>query len=163
MATVSQQLSPEEAVFLASLFPQYVRNNGTSFPVAGLAFDPIAIEAGFWVFRAYNYGSGSLTLDIEWYADTATTGTVIFDAQIAAITPDADTQDVETKALAAISSFTDTHLGTVGQRLHRAVITLVNLDAIATNDIVWLRLARNGGTMTGDAIVTLITLSYSDT
>lgn len=167
MATVFQQLAPEEAVFLASAFPQYVKNNGSSSPVSGLAFDAASDEAAFWTFRAHNYGSGNLTLDIDWYADTASSGDVIFDAQIAAITPDTDTQDIETKAFAAISSVTDTHLGTTGQRLHRATITISNLDSLATNDYVTLRLNRDANnasdTMTGDAIVVVVTVSYSDT
>ncbi|MCZ2076465.1 MAG: hypothetical protein LC130_15875, partial [Bryobacterales bacterium] len=100
-------LAPEEAQFLASAFPQYVKNNGTNFPVSGLAFDAAADEAAFWKFRAVDYTSGNLTLDLFWYADTATSGNIVWDAQIAAITPETDTQDVETKAFAAISSVTD--------------------------------------------------------
>lgn len=158
-------LAPEEAQFLASAFPQYVKNNGTNFPVSGLAFDAATDEAAFWKFLAVDYTSGNLTLDLFWYADTATSGNIIWDAQIAAITPDTDTQDVETKAFAAISSVTDSHLGTTGQRLHKATITLSNLDSLAADDIVWLRINRDannaGDTMAGDAILTLVQLSYS--
>lgn len=158
-------LAPEEAQFLASAFPQYVKNNGTNFPVSGLAFDAAADEAAFWKFRAVDYTSGNLTLDLFWYADTATSGNIVWDAQIAAITPETDTQDVETKAFAAISSVTDSHLGTTGQRLHKATITLSNLDSLAADDIVWLRINRDANnasdTMAGDAILTLVQLSYS--
>lgn len=167
MATVYQQFAPEEAQFLASAFPQIVKALGTNFPVSGLAFDAATDETAYWKWRAIRYGSGNITVDIDWYADTASSGDVIFDAAVAAITPNTDTQDVETKAFATVNSVTDTHLGTTGQRLHRATITISNLDSLADGDVVWLKLNRDanaaGDTMTGDAIVTNITLSYSDT
>lgn len=158
-------LAPEEAQFLSTAFPQYVKANGTNFPVSGLAFDAATDEAAFWKFKAVDYTSGNLTLDLFWYADTATSGNIIWDAQIAAITPDTDTQDVETKAFAAISSVIDSHLGTTGQRLHKATITLSNLDSLAADDIVWLRVNRDANnasdTLAGDAILVLAQLSYS--
>lgn len=167
MATVYQTLQPEEASFLTTAFPQFQRNTGTNFPVTGLAFDASSDEAAFWKFIAQNYGSGNLTVNIYWYADTASSGDVIFDVQISAITPDSDTQDIETDGLATANSVTDTHLGTTGQRLHKAVVTLSNLDSLAAGDVVHLRLnrdANNGSdTMTGDAIVIAVEVSYSDT
>lgn len=166
MATVSLQLDPGAAQLLSTAFPALVKN-GSNFPTVGLAFDAAGDEAAFWHFQAVNYGSGNVTVRVEWYADTATSGDVIFGAQLAAITPNTDTQDVETKTLATANTATDTHLGTTGQRLHTVDITVSNLDSIAANDGVWLRLYRDadaaGDTMTGDAIVTLVTVSYSDT
>lgn len=167
MATVKHTLLPEEAQFLASAFPQYVKNNGSNFPVSGLAYDAASIETVYWKFIAQNYGSGNLTLNIHWYADTATSADVVWGAAIAAITPDTDTQDVETKAFATANTVTDTHLGTTGQRLHRAVMTISNLDTVAADDVVWIKLERtaNSGsdTMTGDAIVVSVEVTYSDT
>jgi len=165
MATVYQQLDPGSAQFLTTAFPALVRN-GTNFPVLGLAYDAAINEAASWLIRAANYGTGNVTVDVDWYADTATTGDVVWQAQLAAITTDADTQDTETKALATLNTFTDTHLGTVGQRLHRAIITMTNLDALAADDDLWIRIARDAAnaadTMAGDAILTLATVSYSD-
>ena len=168
MATVVQPLAPEEAQFLASAFPAYVKANGTNFPVSGLAYDAASDEAAFWKFRAFNYGSGNVTLALDWYADTGSSGNVVWEAQLAVITPDTDSQDVETKALATLNFVQDTHLGTTGQRLHRASLTISNLDSLAADDWVVLRIARDAnGTsatddMTGDAILTLATVSYSD-
>jgi hypothetical protein len=103
---------------------------------------------------------------VFWYADTATSGDVIFEAQIAAITPNTDTQDIETKALATATNATDTHLGTTGQRLHSVDITVSNLDSLAAGDYVTLRLARDANnasdTMTGDALVVKVVVTYSD-
>lgn len=168
MATVYLELSPEESQFLASSFPQYVKNNGTNFPVSGLAYDGAADEAAFWSFIATNYGSGDLTLEIFWYADSTTSGDVIWDAQIAAITPNSDTQDVETDSLATVQSVTDSHLGTTAQRLHSCSITISNLDSLASGDQVWLRLNRDANNASDtlnsvDAIVTKLRLSWSDT
>jgi hypothetical protein len=165
MATKRIPLAPEEAVFLASAFPAYVKFNGSNFPVTGLAFDAGTDEAAFWKFSADEYGSGNLTLRIVWYADSASSGDVIWDAQIACITPDTDSQDVETKSLATANSVTDSHLGTTGQRLHAATITISNTDSIAADDVVWLRVnrdANNGSdTLTGDAIIILMVVSYT--
>jgi len=169
MGTVYHELDPAGAVFPSSNLPQLVLTQGTNFPVLGLAYDAATDESAFWTLRAINYGSGNLTIDIEWYADTASSGTCVWEAQIACITPNTDTQDIETDALATLNYVQDTHLGTTGQRLHRATITLSNLDSIAADDWCVLRLARDAdGTnatdsMTGDAIVTKVTVSYSDT
>lgn len=167
MATVYRELLPEEAVFAASAFPQFDRAAGTNFPVTGLKFDAAATETAYWKVAAFNYGSGNPTLDIIWYADTASSGVVRWEAAIAAITPIADTQDVETKAFATALTIDDTHLGTTGQRLHRASIIISNLDSLAVLDVVWVRVSRLGGhandTMAGDAILAIAWLSYSDT
>ena len=167
MSIIKHTLLPEEAQFLAANFPAYDKPGGTNFPVACLKFDAATDEAAFWKLIAQNYGSGNITVNILWYADTASSGDVVWDAQIAAITPNTDTQDIETKALAAVNSVTDSHLGTVGQRLHEATITLSNLDSIAADDLVFLRLnrdANNGSdTMAGDACVVAVEVTYSDT
>lgn len=169
MATVRQILTPEEAQFLAANFPQFLKTNGTNFPVSGLAYDATTDESAFWKLKAVSYGSGNLTLTLFWYADTASSANVVWEAQIAAITPDTDTQDVETDGLATLNFVQDTHLGTTGQRVHTCAITISNLDSIAANDLVFVRIARDAnGTsatddMTGDAILILAELSYSDT
>lgn len=166
MANVNIQLDPGSAQFLSTGFPSIVRN-GTNFPVVGLAYDAAAAEAAFWEFRAVSYASGNLTVSIDWYADTATSGDVIWGVQLACITPDSDTQDVETKALATANTVTDTHLGTTGQRLHRASVTVSNLDSLAADDAMWIRVYRDaaagGDTMTGDGIVTGVNVSYLST
>lgn len=167
MATVKHVFRPEGAQFLASAFPQYLKTNGTNFPVSGLAFNDATDENAYWKFLSNNYGSGNLTLNLFWYADTASTNSVIWDAAIAAITPETDSQDVETKAFATINSVTDTHLGTTGQRVHKATITISNLDSLAADDVVWLRISRDANNasdnMAGDAILLLAELTYSDT
>lgn len=166
MADVEIMLDPGAAQFLGTAFPALVKN-GTNFPVVGLAYDAAADEAGFWAFRAINYASGNVTVDLEWYADTASSGDVVWAVQLAAITPNTDTQDVETKALATANTVTDTHLGTTGQRLHRATVTVSNLDSLTADDDLWIRISRDADnaadTMTGDAVLVGATVSYLST
>ncbi len=167
MGTTYVELLPEGAQYLAANFPAYSKVNGTNFPVPSLAFDAAATETAYWRMRAANYGSGNLTCLIEWYADSASSGDVVWEGALAAITPDTDTQDIETKAFATAQTVTDSHLGTTGQRLHRASLTLSNLDSLADGDDLTLKLSRVGGngsdTMTGDAMLVRVVLSWSDT
>lgn len=171
MGTVVIELEPMAASFLGTEFPQLKHILGTNGPVDVLAFDDGAAstaEAAFWDFVAQSYGSGNLTVDILWYADTASSGNVRWGAAIKAITPDTDTQDVETDAFATASLVTDSHLGTTGQRLHKATITVSNLDSIAAGDHVQLKIYRDADdgtndTMSGDAHFQKGLVSYSDT
>jgi hypothetical protein len=166
MATVPREFHPDEAKFGSAAFPQFIKNNGTNGPVSWLAYDAATTETAFWEFTALSYGSGNLTLDIIWGAATATSGVVRWEAAIAAITPETDSQDPETKAFATALTVDDTHLGTTAKRLMRATITISNLDSLAANDEVWLRIARIGGnaadTLAGDAWLHRAILSYSD-
>lgn len=167
MATTVQVLPAIAAELRSTGFPGLSRVDGTAIPVTGYAFDAAATETIWFRTTAVAYGSGNLTFWLDWYADTATSGVVRWSVAIAAITPDTDTQDVETDALATATTFDDTHLGTTGQRLHRAIVVVTNLDTIAANDNLVISIARIGGnaadTMTGDAVLITATLSYSDT
>lgn len=168
MATVYQVLEARAGIPAATNGAQHDVISGTNFPIPVLAYDGGSTdESAFFYSRALNYGSGNITIDIDWYADTATSGDVVWGAQIAAITPNTDTQDIETDALATANTVTDSHLGTTGQRLHRCSITLSNLDSIASGDWFVLHIYRDASdtgtdTMTGDAYLVMLTLSYSD-
>lgn len=167
MATVAQYLSPGDAILPGSNPAAPVQFAGTNFPIPGLAFDASTQETVLFRFPALSYGSGNLTVEIQWYADTATANGVTFGAALAAITPNTDSQDIETKAFATENTASDTHLGTTGQRLHSFTITVSNLDSLANGDDVTLRLRRvpadGSDTMTGDCIVTGVIVTYSDT
>lgn len=167
MATVRQRYTPEEALALASAFPKLIKNNGTNAPVSWLAYREGVTETAYWELEAFNYGSGNLTLDLIWGAATATSGVVRWEAAIAAITPETDTTDPETKAFATATALDDTHLGTTAKRFHKASITISNLDSLAILDVVYLKIARLGGhandTMAGEAWLNRAWLSYSDT
>jgi hypothetical protein len=167
VATITHELDPSSAILRSSAFPQLVQANGTNIPVRGLAFDASTEEACFFPFIATSYGSGNVTVNVYWYADTASSGDVIWGSALAAITANTDSQDIETDSLATASTSTDTHLGTTGQRLHHIAVTISNLDSLAAGDYVALQVYRDadagGDTMTGDAILVALTVTYSDT
>lgn len=147
--------------------PEY-KEAGTNITVASYSFSDSATESiQLRLASVPSYGSGNITVKPEWYGDTATSGNVVWGAQIACITPETDTQDVETKNWATENTVTDSHLGTTAQRLHTASITLSNLDSIATGDSAWLKVSRKGAdgsdTMNGDAQLTAVIIEYSDT
>jgi hypothetical protein len=167
MATVTHQWPAVAGEVRSSAFPQLVKANGTTIPISGYAFDAATEEAIFFDFEATAYGSGNVTVRCRWYADTASTGDCIWGAALAALTPNTDTQDVETDGLGTAATTTTTHLGTTGQREHETSITVSSLDSLASGDTVRVRVYRDadagGDTMAGDAILTRVTLTYSDT
>ena len=167
MSTVVQIFGAEDALYPSANFPVFKSVAGTNFPVNSLAFDATTEETCYFKFRAVRYASGNVTARVRWYADSASSGDVAFGGSLAAITPNTDTQDIETKAFATEVIASDTHLGTTAQRLHEFTIAISNLDSIAADDWCVLRLARKvadaGDTMTGDALVVEVGLEYSDT
>jgi len=167
MATVKMPLGVNAFVPAVTNGAQRKAVEGTNFPVLSWAFDASTAETIYAQFLLLNYGSGNITLKLHWYADTASSGAVVFESALAAITPDTDTQDVETKAFATANTVTDTHLGTTGQRLHQTSIAISNLDSAAADDEVWLRVKRlpadAADTMAGDALLVDAWLEYSDT
>lgn len=168
MATIKQHFDTDQLQFRSSSpFPMLVKADGTAAPVTGLAYDASIEQSSFIRTTAVNYGSGNLTISLKWYADTALSGGVTWGVSIAAVTPNVDTQDIETKAFATETTFSDTHLGTVGQRPHEVIGTLSNLDSLALDDIVMFRISRKpgdaGDTMAGYVILIMADIWYSDT
>lgn len=150
---VMQFFSPEAALFPTSNYAQFKSVNGTNFPINSLAFDATTDESVYFRGLANNFSGVGAEVRLRWYADTASTGTCIWGVKIGAITPNTDSQDIETKALTAEQIVTTTHLGTTGQRLQESVLTLANLDSLAELDDVTLQVTRKASsdTMTGDA------------
>lgn len=167
MATVIQVLTPEEAIYPAANYAQFRSVVGTNFPVNSLAFDTTIEETVYFRFRSARYGSGNVTVRLRWYADSATSGGIAFGASLAAYSPNTDTGSIEAKAFATEVVATATHLGTTGKRLQSMTIVVTNLDSIAVDDWVVLRLARKvadaGDTMAGDCNVVEVNVEYSDT
>ncbi|GAA2990714.1 hypothetical protein GCM10017559_08470 [Streptosporangium longisporum] len=171
MGTVYQTFTPDAALFQTTAFPQLKTINGTNYPVMGLYYDGTVSELAYWQFKLRNYGAGvDMIVTLDWYADTAVANAVVWEAALAAITPDADTQDVETRAFGTAATVTDTHLTTTGQRLHTCSITLTGsgpLNSAADGDACWMRIARLPANaadgMAGDAVLIGWQLAYSDT
>ena len=170
MATVTRELNVLAAKFEpAGNFPRIVQAVGTNFPVPGLLFDAATDQEAFLTFKAVDYGTGNLTLDLEWYAENASANNIVWEANISAYTLNSTDGSIEADALATLNFVQDTHLATTAKRLHTCQIALSNLDSLAADDRVTLRVARdadgtnatddmaNGGILTGCAV------SYSDT
>lgn len=166
MAVKRFPLALHAAEFSSTTAPSFVKVVGTNFPVRSLAFDPAADEACFYVFKLPADYSSDIRVVLLWYADTASSGVVRWGAALAAITPNTDTQDVETDGLAAETAADDTHLGTTGQRVHEIEIDMANLDGAAAGDLVFLRIRREGShtndTMAGDALLLHVQVRYDD-
>lgn len=168
MATTRIVLNVESALPVPSVTMPEFKSAGTNITVASYSFDAAGTEGlQFIVPYVPAYGSGNLTVKLLWHPDTATTGDVVWGASIAALTPETDTQDIETDAWATENTVTDSALGTTAQRLHTASVTVSNLDSIATGDYFALRVQRLGGngsdTMSGDAQLVGVVVEYSDT
>lgn len=167
MATVKQQLDPAGGWPHATNIPELVKIDGTNFPVWGYAFaDSTQDDQLTFRFKASNYGSGNLSVIAAWYSRTGqTTGAVVVGAAISVITP-GDAQSIETDAFATENTQTTTVTGTA-RAITSSTITVSNLDSLAADDIVEMRFRRlqsNGSdTMTGDMILLLLEVTYSDT
>jgi hypothetical protein len=168
MAIIKQHFDIDVAQFRsATPFPTFTKTDGTNGPVTMLAFDATIEQTAFFRTRATNYGSGNLTVTLNWNAASATSGGVSWGVSVAAITPNTDSQDVETKSFATEVIIADTHIGTTAKRAHDAVGTVVALDSLAVDDLLMIRVARKtgdaGDTMAGFANLIMLDVAYSDT
>jgi hypothetical protein len=156
---------------LGGSFPSILFAAGASFPgfpERGLAFDAALDQYTYFKRRIAGYGTGNLTLNLLWWADSASSGNVRWSGALAALTPGVDTQDVTTDTMATETVVTAAHLGTVGRRMHLTSIVLTNLDSLANGDRLSLRVGRLGfsdgaDTMAGLAVLSGLELTYSDT
>jgi hypothetical protein len=164
-AEVMQFFPPEAALFPTSNYAQFKSVNGSAFPVNSLAFDASTDETAFFRGIAKNFSLSGMEVRLRWYADTASSGTCIWGVSVGAITPNADSQDVETKTLTTEQTITTTHLGTTGQRLHESVVVLANIDGVSELDDLTVKVTRKASsdTMTGDAhLIGVIVRSSSE-
>jgi len=168
MATVVLPLYPGPVIFPSSNYPQSLWVAGTNFSREFLSFDGTTAETCYFQFRSARYASGNLTVRIRWSVPAGTTsGDVIFGAAVAAITPDTDSTDIETKAFGTSATVTDSHLGTTAKRVMTTAITVSSLDSIAADDHCFLKFYRDaaagGDTINGvDVRVEAVDLEYAD-
>lgn len=171
MATVTQPLPIGAAQLFASAgvgVPEFVSVQTTpATPTPGYsayAFDQTVVESLYYEFVVRNYGSGNLTLNIQW-STTPTSNAAVFAAQIGCITGGTDTGNVTAKTYATATTVTATARANAGA-LNTSSITISNLDSIASGDLVFLRFYRDaaagGDTLTADALVYHLDLTYSD-
>lgn len=154
-SVLMQYFPPEAALFPTSNYAQFKSINGTNFPVNMLAFDASTDETVFFRGVANNFNLTGVEVRLRWYADTASTGTCIWGVSLAAISPNLDSQDIETKALTPEQTITSTHLGTTGQRVQESVLQMTNIDSMADLDALVLKVTRKASSdsMAGDAFL----------
>ena len=172
MGTAIHTFLPGAAALPVTNGARYVEVPGTTTPQRYLAFaQASAVMEAYWDLTAKDYGSGNLTLELEWFADSASSGSLVWGAAIGCYTLDTDITDWTAKAVSTENIVIATHLGTGSganaKRGQRASITITNLDSIAANDAVQLRVRRVGtngsDNMSGDGNLRKCVLSYSDT
>lgn len=159
-------LDPKSAIVGTSAIPELVLISGTNSPVMGYAFDASSREDLYFSVPLLVYGSGNITATLHWYSRSgSTSNAVVWGARIACITP-GDAQSMESKNWATTQTQTTT-VNSTAKGLTSTAVTISNLDSAAANDTVWLNIYRDaaagGDTMSGDAILTTLYLSYSDT
>lgn len=140
----------------------------TTTEIFSLKCDDTADEGFQFVIPQLDTLTGSMTIDIDVYADTATSGNMIFDAAALAYSVGDDATSIETAAFAtAILSSATAASGTAHVPV-RATITLTTgtqQDSAVSGDYFILRVRRLGAngsdTMSGDAQIIGVTLSYS--
>ncbi len=173
MATGSITLTPGAAILpdgsASNLAPGLTRvKSSASAPAPYFLhalFDAASEEWCCWQFRMpADYASG-LTATVQWKAASATSGGVVWDVRIAAVTP-GDATDVDAKAFGSANTATGTAPATAGHLVGTAV-TVTNADSVAAGDFVVVRLARaaadGSDTAAGDAEVVAVGISYTTT
>ena len=129
-----------------------------------LLFDDTTPEICYWTFRwPADYLSGPI-LKVQYKMDTATSGTVEFEASVMAVS-DGDSANVDTDSYDTANSGSATVPGSTGY-LDEISITLTNADSVAAGDFVSIRLARDADdgtndTATGDCEVIAASLEYT--
>jgi hypothetical protein len=170
MANVVIQIDPNTGRAPATQAPAetYIAaaTAGTNPSVMGPAFDGAGTTKQYmnYVFRASNYASGNVTVDIDFLmTGTATTGNVKFECAIGCITP-GDAQGATTDTFATATSTTTT-VSTTAKGLVRCSVTVSNLDSLAAEDVVTLQIDRDpaNDTCTDPALIQMITVSYLST
>lgn len=162
MATTKQWLPASSFCPHATLTPEYVKLDGTNFPVWGWAFTINLLEQLSARWKAINYGSGNVTAIFHWFSRTGvTTNNVTWGCAISVLTP-GDAQSVLTDALATETT-TTTAVNATASGLTTTSVTISNLDSLAADDSVEMRIRRTDNSMTGDAVLLGVELQYSDT
>lgn len=128
-----------------------------------LLFDQTADEWCTWQFRMpADYASSPVAV-VSFKMASATSGGVVWDVRLAAVTT-GDATDVDAKGFGSANTATGTAPATAGYLVDTPV-TLTNADNVAAGDFVVVRLCRVGSsgsdTATGDAECVGLALTYT--
>jgi len=121
-----------------------------------LAFDDTAEEAALTPCVAVpsQYAGGTLKATLFLFAASDTSNGCVFDVGVEAVTPDADTLDLEAAASwDTLNSSGDVDLsGTTAGDLVAATVTLANKDSIAAGDLARFGVRRDTDHANDDAV-----------
>lgn len=172
MATGIVSLNPGSAIFpdgtASNLAPQLARVKSSAAAPSPyfyqINFDAAQLEQCSWQFvMPPNYLSSPLLL-VFCKMTSATTGNIVMNARIAAITS-GDAVDMDAKAYAAVNAATAAVPGTAGFVLAYPINLAPNADSLAAGDLVILYFGRDGAnvgdTATGDLEVVGLSLTYT--
>lgn len=149
---------PHSAEFPSSNFPQITQINQR--PV--LAFDAATDETAYWTDVAPQGLTGTITVLIYYAMASATSGNIIWQAQLEAVTDgDATDLDSTTSFGTANSSATTAVPGTAGY-IDVVSITMTNADSLAAGDYYRLSVNRDANnasdTASGDCYLLAVEL-----
>lgn len=145
-------LNPFSAEFPSSNFPQLLMVNGRP----ALAFSDSTTETCYWTMVVPQGWTGTKTFIITYAMASATTGGVVFDVAVEAIS-DGDSIDMDSStSFDTANSANETVPGTAGFP-SQLTVTLTNNDSSAAGDYIRFSLARDtadgNDTATGDCYV----------
>lgn len=127
-------------------------------------FDAATKEQLMWSFRMPPDYASAPVLKVQYKMASATSGNVIFEGRIAAVT-DGDATDVDAKAFAAANTSSATAVPGTAGHIDEISLTMTNADSVAAGDFVVLYLARdaaNGSdTASGDMEIIGVALTYT--
>lgn len=166
MATVYIPIDAKSLEVGASAIPELVAISGTNYVEYGYAFDAASREDVYFKLVLPLYGSGNVSVIIDWYSRSgSTSGAVVWGARLGAITP-GDSTSVEAKGYGTAATTTTT-VNSNAKGLTSTTVAISSLDSLAALDRVIFNVYRDAAsgsdTMSGDAIIDCIYLSYSDT
>jgi hypothetical protein len=135
---------------------------GEEFPFAGRVF-PVGIQRYAYYYAYLPDYVSTPTLDLLWIQQgSSASGSVAWNACVAAITPD-DTTRLVDKQLAAANSVTTSALS--DGRLTKSTITISNTDSLAAGDFLVVRVERDPSVITcgGTCVLIAASINYTGT
>ena len=100
-----------------------------------------------------HYGAGGLKANIHFYMATDVTNDIAIDVYVEAVTPNADTLDMETATSWDTANSGTASIGsTTAGDLRKLEITLTNKDSIAVGDLTRFGLRRDTDSANDDAV-----------
>lgn len=147
-----------DATFPASDPAVAASRNGHPILVFDDATDEFVVFSGV---MSTDYTAGDIDVNIDWVAETATTGDVIWGIEVERL--NAGGPDIDSDGFATIQTVTDTTSGTSGV-ITRTTDTLTNseADSLVAGDAFRIRISRDanagGDTMTDDAQILQVSL-----